>query len=140
MNLPVQIPGLLSKGGLTWVGSYVPLSKWLEGCIKGIKIHEKYNKIPGVLHRPMKSGHYGVLRFLIPFDKSNEKEIEEVRAMVKELANMVLDIGGIIYKMPPWLAPRIMDRADPEFVALMKRVKNMLDPNGIMNPNHLGFD
>jgi len=140
MDLPIQIPGLLNRGGLTWVGSYVPLSKWLEGCIKGIEIHKKYDKIPGVLHRPMKSGHYGVLRFLIPFDKSNEKEIEEIRAMVKELAEMILDIGGVIYKMPPWVAPKIMERADPGFVSLLKKIKKTLDPNGILNPHHLGFD
>ena len=140
MNLPIQIPGLLNRGGLTWVGSYIPLSRWLDGCIKGIEIHRKYNKIPGVLHRPMKSGHYGVLRFLIPFDKSNEEEINEIRSMVKELATAILDIGGVVYKMPPWVAPTVMERADPEFVSLLKRIKKQLDPNGILNPHHLGFD
>jgi glycolate oxidase len=140
MDLPIQIPGLLNKGGLTWVGSYVPLSRWLDGCIKGIEIHRKYDKIPGVLHRPMKSGHYGVLRFLIPFDKSNNEEIQEIRDMVKELADAILDVGGVVYKMPPWVAPKIMDKADPGFVNLLKRIKKTLDPNGILNPKHLGFD
>lgn len=140
MNLPIQIPGLLDRGGLTWVGSYVPLSRWLDGCIKGIEIHRKYGKIPGVLHRPMKSGHYGVLRFLIPFDKSNDEEINDIRNMVQELAQSVLDIGGVVYKMPPWVAPKIMKKADPGYVSLLKRIKKTLDPNSILNPHHLGFE
>ncbi|MHA1265018.1 MAG: FAD-binding oxidoreductase [Candidatus Helarchaeota archaeon] len=139
MNLPVQIPGLLKEGGLTWVGSYVPLSRWLEGCLKGLEIHEKYARIPGVLHRPMKYGHYGVQRFLIPFNKSDSKEIQNVTAMCEELVEMILDIGGIPYKMPPKVAKVMMKRADPNFVTLLRKIKATLDPNKILNPGKLGI-
>lgn len=140
MNLPVQIPGLLAEGGLTWVGSYVPLSRWLEGCLKGLEIHKKYNRIAGVLHRPMKYGHYGVQRFLIPFDKSSRQDIETVTALCEELVEMILDIGGIPYKMPPKVAKIMMQRADPTFVELLKKIKYTLDPQGILNPGKLGID
>ncbi|NVM55750.1 MAG: FAD-binding oxidoreductase [Candidatus Helarchaeota archaeon] len=140
INLPVQIPGLLNEGGLTWVGTYVPLSRWLEGCLRGIEIHKKYDRVPGVLHRPMKYGHYGVQRFLIPFNKSSKQDIQEVTALCKELVEMILDIGGIPYKMPPWVAKILMDRADPNFVQLLKRIKHTLDPNGILNPGKLGIN
>ncbi|HUY00265.1 MAG TPA: FAD-binding oxidoreductase [Candidatus Deferrimicrobium sp.] len=139
INLPVQIPGLLNEGGLTWVGSYVPLSRWLEGCLRGVEIHKKYDRIPGVLHRPMKYGHYGVQRFLIPFNKSSEQDVQDVSAMCKELVEMILDIGGIPYKMPSWVAKIMMERADPNFVKLLKKIKQTLDPNGILNPGKLGI-
>ncbi len=140
LNLPVQIPGLLKEGGLTWVGTYVPLSRWLEGCTRGVEIHYKYKRIPGILHRPMKLGHYGVQRFLIPFNKSSKKDIQDVTAMCKELVEMILDIGGLPYKMPAWVAKIMMKHADPNFVALLKKIKHTLDPNGILNPGKLGID
>jgi FAD/FMN-containing dehydrogenase len=87
----------------------------------------------------MKYGHYGVQRFLIPFNKASEQDIQTVTDMCKELVEMILDLGGIPYKMPAWVAKMIMERADPNFVALLKKVKHMLDPNGILNPGKLGF-
>ncbi|MHA1301070.1 MAG: FAD-binding oxidoreductase [Candidatus Helarchaeota archaeon] len=142
MNLPTQIPPLYDLregGGLSWVGSYVPLTRWLEGCNKGIKVMDKYGFLPGVLHRPMKTGHYGVLRFYIPFNKSDPDELKTVRKMCSELVDVVLGIGGIPYKVPAWAAKKVFDNADPNFVELMKKVKKLLDPNGIMNPGRLIF-
>lgn len=142
MNLPTQIPSLYDLregGGLSWVGSYVPLNKWLEGCERGIKVMEKYGWVPGVLHRPMKTGHYGVMRFYIPFNKSDPEEIKNVRKMCEELLDIVLDIGGFPYKVPAWAAKIAFEKADPNFVELMKKIKNLLDPNGIMNPGRLIF-
>ncbi len=139
MNLPIQIPGLLKEGGLTWVGSYVPLSQWLEGCLRGIEIHKNYGRLPGVLHRPMKYGHYGALRFLIPFNKKNKQEIQKVSSLCKELLEMIVDIGGIPYKMPPWAAKILMNHADPNYVQLLRKIKQSLDPNRIFNPGKLGL-
>ncbi len=140
INLPVQLPGLLNEGGLTWVGSYLPLSRWLDGCLRGIEIHKKYGRKPGVLHRPMKYGHYGVQRFLIPFNKSNEQDIQDVTNMCRELVEMILDMGGMPYKMPPWVAKIMWERADPNYVKLLNKIKQTLDPNGIFNPGKLGLD
>ena len=142
MNLPTQIPPLYDLregGGLSWVGSYVPLNKWLEGCQRGIKIMDKYGFLPGVLHRPMKVGHYAVLRFYIPFNKSDSNEMKQVREMCNELVDVVLDVGGVPYKVPAWAAKKVFAVADPNFVDIMKKVKNLLDPNGIMNPGRLIF-
>ncbi|MHA1380107.1 MAG: FAD-binding oxidoreductase [Candidatus Helarchaeota archaeon] len=142
MDLPTQIPPLYDLregGGLSWVGSYVPLNRWLEGCERGTKVMEKYGFVPGVLHRPMKTGHYSVMRFYIPFNKDDPEELKKVRAMCNELVDIVLDVGGIPYKVPAWAAKKVFNKADPNFVELMKRVKNLLDPNGIMNPGRLIF-
>ncbi|MFX0133745.1 MAG: FAD-linked oxidase C-terminal domain-containing protein, partial [Candidatus Hodarchaeota archaeon] len=142
MELPSQIPSLYDLregGGLTWVGSYVPLNRWLEGCQRGLKVMEKYGWVPGVLHRPMKTGHYGVMRFFIPLNKSDPEELKKARKMCEEIVDIILDIGGFPYKVPAWAAKKAFERADPNFVGLMKKIKNLLDPNGIMNPGRLIF-
>ena len=142
LDLPMQLPpmyDLRQGGGLSWVGSYVPLTKWLEACNRGLKVMDKYGFIPGVLHRPMKRGHYGVLRFFIPFNKGDPKEKETVREICNELAEIILDVGGVPYKIPAWAAEKMFKNADPNFVELLKRLKKFFDPNGIMNPGRLIF-
>ena len=47
---------------------------------------------------------------------------------------MLLGIGYVPYKAPRWAARRMLRTADPGFVALIRRVKEALDPHGIMNP------
>ncbi len=142
LDLPIQLPSmydLREGGGLTWVGSYVPLTKWLEACKKGLKVMEKYGFLPGVLHRPMKRGHYGVLRFFIPFNKNDPEDGKIARKICNELVDIVLDVGGIPYKLPAWAAGKLVERADPGYIELLKKFKTLLDPNGIMNPGRLIF-
>ena len=49
------------------------------------------------------------------------------------------DLGGIVYKTPKRLGKLLWEKADPGFVELLKRIKKVLDPNGIMNPGKLCF-
>lgn len=142
LDLPMQLPpmyDLRAGGGLTWVGSYVPMSEWLNGCNRGLKIIEKYGFLPGVLHRPMKGGHYSVLRFFLPFNKNDPEDIQKAQKICEELLEAVLDVGGIPYKMPAWAASKVFERTDEGFVDLLKKLKQLLDPKGIMNPGRLIF-
>jgi len=47
---------------------------------------------------------------------------------------MVLDLGFIPYKAPRWMVEKFQPRLDPTFRDLMQRIKQMVDPNRIMNP------
>jgi glycolate oxidase len=82
----------------------------------------------------MRGGHFGVLRFILVFDKANPKEVARVRAANAAVCDAVLDLGFLPYKTPVWAVQRMLDRLDPGFLALLKNIKALLDPNGIMNP------
>jgi glycolate oxidase len=47
-----------------------------------------------------------------------------------------MEINGTIWKPAVFGQKLMMDRMDPATLQLMKKVKNMLDPNGIMNPGN----
>jgi len=134
--LPTTLDFMLDYGGggLTWVGSYGPSSTWVKGAIQGSRISEKYGFPPLLVARPMKGGHYQVLRFIITFKKNDTEQKNRVKDCVRELAGFLLDIGYIPYKAPVWAAQMICERMDKNFFELMKRIKYILDPNGIMNP------
>jgi FAD/FMN-containing dehydrogenase len=140
LDLPAQLPAfydLQRGGGLTWVGSYVPVSNVADGLKKGCEALAKLGFYPIGVLRPMKADHYFVLRFIIPFNSSSLEEVRRVRKAIESVADVILDIGGVPYKMAPLIAKRIWERADPSFYNFLAKIKDCLDPNGIMNPGKI---
>jgi FAD/FMN-containing dehydrogenase len=132
----VDTPG----GGLSWVGTYGPLSRFKEYADRGIEIMERHGFPPAVVSRPMKGGHFGVLRYLTVFDKSDAEERRRVRAMNVELSRAGYDLGFLTYKTPPWAVDILKDYLDPTFVEVMGAIRRQLDPKGIMAPHCWRFD
>ena len=140
LDLPAQLPAfydLKRGGGLTWVGSYVPPSKVADGLANGIKVLADLGFFPVGVLRPMKSDHYFVLRFIIPFNSSSLEEVRRVRKAIDGVSDVILDVGGCPYKMAPQIAKKIWAQADPSFYDLIAKIKDVLDPNFIMNPGKL---
>jgi FAD/FMN-containing dehydrogenase len=92
---------------------------------------------PMIVSRPMKSGHFGVLRLVCCFDRDDPQEVDRVKSLNAELLEICLELGFVPYKAPDWMMRAIAERADPGFRELLSRVKRMLDPAGIMNPGRL---
>ncbi|MCZ6690869.1 MAG: FAD-binding oxidoreductase [Planctomycetota bacterium] len=133
-EFPTRLDFLLDRGGLTWIGTYGPISRWEEGLQKGIEVMERRGFPPLVVTRPMRGGHFGVLRFISTFDKEDADEVTAVRDLNVELSDVSIDLGFIPYKTPPWLIRRHKDRIDPGFLALLKKIRSVMDPDGILNP------
>ncbi|MBI4952449.1 MAG: FAD-binding oxidoreductase [Myxococcales bacterium] len=140
-EFPVELEFLTNHGGggLTWIGTYGPLSRFEDGIAAGTEIMVRHGFPPLIVTRPMRGGHYGVLRFVAIFDKKDAAEIERVKKLNLELLEMVTAKGFVMYKTPPWAWEKLRGRIDPGLLALMERTKRMLDPLGIMNPGKLGY-
>jgi glycolate oxidase len=78
-----------------------------------------------------------MLRAMTPFDKRDPEKIKNARDAIVEALRVALDVGGIPYKPPLEFQEEIYKRADTGYVELLKKVKDMLDPNNIMNPGKL---
>ena len=122
-------------GGLSWVGTYGPLSRFEQYADAGNEIMARHQMPPAIVSRPMKGGHFGVMRFLSTFDKEDAAECENIRAMNSALVDAGVDLGFVPYKTPPWTVEQIASRLDPGFVDLFKRVRQAVDPRGVMAPH-----
>ncbi len=132
--------GLMNPGGgAGWVGGYSTLEQFPGGIKKAREIMERYNFPPMGTQRTMGLGRYSIMRFLIPYNRKDEQEIREVREMMKELARMELEQGALMYKAPEWATGMMLEKADPGYLDLLRRIKRLLDPNDIMNPGKLGL-
>ncbi len=133
-DFPTELDFLLEQGGLTWIGTFGPISQWKEGVKRGMRLMEERGFPPIVVTRPMRSGHFGVLRFIAVFDKNDNQRVEEVRQLNEALSDLVIELGFFPYKTPPWVIRRHKDKIDPGFLKWLGKIRQLLDPNGIMNP------
>jgi FAD/FMN-containing dehydrogenase len=137
--LPMQMLGVLSSGGgLTWVGTYGPMSRWLETLKKGCELQDKYGITRSSYTRIMNEGHFAAIRWLLPFDKGDPELVRRIKALCVEQMDMVISMGYIPYKTPVWAVRKLEKLVSPEWLNLHRRVKEMLDPNNIMNPGRWG--
>jgi FAD/FMN-containing dehydrogenase len=134
-ELPARLGFLMDHEGkgLTWIGTFGPMERLEEGARAGMRIVEGSGNPPLVVVRPMKGGHYAVLRFIFRFDK--QRETERVRGLMVELGRALMDLGYVPYKCPATLYEEVARRIDPGFRALMERLRNAMDPAGILNPD-----
>lgn len=141
MDLPQTLSTFLDfrGGGLTWIGTYGPTANLEEGTKRAYELMDKYGFSRLIYTRSMKGGHFAVLRFLLPFNKADPDEKKGVHELCIDLAKMALDLGYVPYKAPFWVISMIEERADPNWVELLKKIKKTLDPNQIMNPGRWGY-
>jgi FAD/FMN-containing dehydrogenase len=127
-------------GGLTWVGTYGPMSRFDRAADLGVEIMNRHGFPPLIVSRPMKNGHFGVLRFIEVFNRDDETEVQKVRECNNELTEMVLDQGFIPYKTPVPTVAKVLPRMWPGTHDLMRNVRALMDPHGIMNPGYWDLD
>jgi FAD/FMN-containing dehydrogenase len=135
-DFPTRLDFLLDHegGGLTWVGTYGPLSRLQEGADVGMELLERRGYAPILVSRPMKGGHFAVLRFIITFDRHDDAEVTRVAAANRAVLDAIMPLGFLPYKTPGWALEAARAKLDPGFLRPVRDVKQMLDPDGIMNP------
>ena len=126
-------------GGLSWVGTYGPLSRFAEGAEVGTETMVRHGFAPIIVSRPMRGGHFGVLRFITIFDKKDGIEVERVREVNRELLHTLTGMGFLMYKTPVWAWNELKSKMDPGMLDLLARTKKMMDPRRIFNPGKMGL-
>lgn len=146
-QLPSQIVGSTKNyckqggGGIAWPGTFTPSNKWVGVYNLWKEIYTKKAKIalsPSTRVTMYRGCHYGMLRIMTPFPRDRPEEEANAAWCVREAAKVLIDAGGIPYKPPTDFAREINKRADPGWIDLICDIKDMLDPNGIMNPGKWG--
>ncbi len=135
-EFPVDLEFLTNHGGggLTWMGTYGPLSRFADTAEVCNEVMARHGFAPSIVSRPMRGGHFGVLRFLATFDKADTEKVEKVRVMMRELLEVVTDRGFAMYKTPDWALQWLKDRIDPGTLEMIRKIKKLTDPEGILNP------
>ncbi len=141
-DFPTRLEFLIDNpgGGLSWVGTYGPMGRFESAYEAGCEIMARFDFPPIVVARPMKGGHFGVIRFIEVFNRRDPAECERVLACNRELCAALLDLGFVMYKTPAWAVKHFKQYLDPGFARLLGEVRDLLDPDRIMNPGRWKLD
>jgi glycolate oxidase len=140
-DFPTTLDFLLDygPGGMTWVGSYGPGGNWSKGVEACFEILRAEGFPPILVARPMKGGHFWVLRFILHFDRADPIDVGRTRRTLGLLGDRLLDLHYVPYKPAAWAVRKIRERDRHGMFTLMERLKNCLDPAGILNPGRWGL-
>jgi len=70
------------------------------------------------------------------FNRADPESVRHANEALHETDDLVLEFGGTIWKPAVYGQQIVMNNMDSNTLALMKKLKNMLDPNNIMNPGN----
>jgi FAD/FMN-containing dehydrogenase len=123
-------------GGFEYVGSIMPVERYPECYRMGRKISEKYDIPYTVTGRCIGAAHSMMFAWTYAFNRADPATIDGARNALHETDRLVMELGGVIWKPGVYGQRLIMERLDPGTRELMKKIKRLLDPKGIMNPGN----
>ena len=123
-------------GGFEYVGSIMPVETYPECYRRGREISEKHGIPYTVLGRVIGMSHAMMFSWTYAFNRADPETMDQARKALHETDDLVLELDGTIWKPGTYGQKLVMERIDPNTLNLMKKVKQLLDPNGIMNPGN----
>jgi hypothetical protein len=92
----------------------------------------------GIYIQPIQQGRSCHCEFHLPYDPSNAGEVERVRKLFLSASDILIRMGGFFSRPYGLWADMVYNRNAAAKEAVQK-VKNVFDPNNIMNPGKLCF-
>ena len=123
-------------GGFEYVGAFLPLEKVPEAYERAAEISLKYGIPPTIGSRLIGGIHTIVMFFSYSFNRADPNDMENARKALHETNELALELGGIPWKVELDGQKLLLEKMDPNYKNLLKHIKNLLDPNGIMNPGN----
>ena len=123
-------------GGFEYVGSIMPIERYPECYRKGREISERHGIPYTVTGRCVGAGHSMMFAWTYAFNRADPETIVQAQKAFHETDDLVLQLGGVIWKPGTYGQKLILERLDPGTKELMGKIKKLIDPNGIMNPGN----
>jgi len=123
-------------GGFEYSGPIAPVEKYPDFVKKLEELASNYNLSYASAARVIDGGHCMMFSFSYTFNRADPDEMERAKKALDEAAEFSLDQGGVIWKPNIDEQKMMMARMDPNTLGLMGKIKELLDPNGIMNPGN----
>jgi FAD/FMN-containing dehydrogenase len=122
-------------GGFEYTGAILPIEAVPEAWRKGIEIAHRYGMICSYVHQVL-PGPGIMFGFNYSFNQADQGDIENTRRALDESNRLTYELGGMVWKGEAGAQRLAMERMDPNTAELIRRVKDLLDPHGIMNPGN----
>lgn len=123
-------------GGYAYVGGAMPLEAYPECYRKGVEIAERHGFMYHLGGKVIGRAHSIMYCFSYAHNRADPERIRHTREALRETEKYILEAGGVVWKPMVQAQELMLERMDPNTRELMRKIKKMLDPNGIMNPGN----
>ena len=127
-------------GGFEYVGAIMPIELFPQAYRKGLEIAERHGVACATGARIIGLGHCMMFFYGYAFNRAEPSDVKLAQAALEDTNATVLELGGIPWKAEASAQKQIMERMDPNTLSLMNRLREALDPRGIMNPGNWEMD
>lgn len=140
MQLPspdlARFADIRKGGGFEYVGAIMPVSLFPEAYRMGVAVAEKFQTSYSLGARIIGINHCMMFFYAYAFNRADAADVARAQSALEETNARALELGGIPWKAEQPAQQQILAKMDPEALALMQRLRTLLDPHGIMNPGN----
>lgn len=130
------IQDIKKGGGFEYVGAIMPVDTYAECCRRGAEISARHDIAYTLLARIIGRSHAMMFSWSFVFNRADPESVRHAREALYESDDLALELGGIPWKPGVYGQNAVMQRMDSNTLGLMRKVKELLDPNNIMNPGN----
>jgi FAD/FMN-containing dehydrogenase len=123
-------------GGFEYVGAIMPIELFPEAYQAGMEIAERHDTSYSTGARIIGLGHCMMFFWAYPFNRADVSDVKRAQGALEETNRVALNLGGVPWKAEAPAQRQIIEKMDPNTFSLMNRVRDVLDPRGIMNPGN----
>ena len=123
-------------GGFEYIGTIMPLDKLPVAVEKGKALAQKYKISFTLGFRVVGRAHSIMFFYCYAFNRDDPDSLKRVREALHETNRTALEIGALPWKADAGAQQNMLSQMDGESRNLIKKLKKVLDPNGIMNPGN----
>jgi FAD/FMN-containing dehydrogenase len=121
------------KGPRIMLVAMVPMGKFVEASDLVEKIGEEHGIKIALRGYPM-SGPIMLAHATVAVGGPAASERKKALTLARKLMEGIMNVGGVPHRVGTDFLPVITKRLDPSYYDLIKKIKKMLDPKGVMNP------
>jgi len=123
-------------GGFEYVGAIMPVELFPEAYALGLDIADRVGVSYSMGCRIIGVNHSMMFFYAYAFNRADPDDVARAQRALEATNKEVVNMGGVPWKAEAPAQQEIICKMDPNMFAMMRRVRLMLDPNGIMNPGN----
>ncbi len=126
----------LGKGGKIMIVAFTPFGRLQEAFALAEDFGNRHNLTLRLVGYPF-GGPVLLAHALVPWNPAQPGSRDKALVLAREFMEALLRIGCVTHRVGSDFLPVLVEKLDPAYYDFVKRIKRVLDPNGIMNPGVL---